>query len=91
MTAATTKKVTKFSVEYFKPSGKFYTEATFEWAADYVGETVVMHHAAAYIRGLRDSGGQGAMPGLSDQSEGWDGFIRINHPDGFPVLILPQQ
>jgi hypothetical protein len=78
-----------FTVWYFKPSGKFYTEASFRRVVRTCGPTrgAYMHDAVAHVRGLRDSGGQGALPGLC--SGGWDGFILVNCEEGYLCLIPP--
>jgi hypothetical protein len=74
-----------FTVWYFKPSGKFYTEASFRRVVRTCGPTrgAYMHDAVAHVRGLRDSGGQGALPG-----GGW-GRVGGFHPrelrGGLPV------
>ena len=83
-----TKATFTIEITYFKRSGKFYTTTTegHEFRAIPTGN-VYMHDVAAWIRGLRDSGGPGAMPGLS--GDGWDGFILLDCDQGFPVLILP--
>lgn len=81
--------MTKFDITYFKPSGKFYTSATVEWEITMCegGQTVYMADACAKLRGLRDNGGPGALPGLS--SDGWKGFMLIDSDKGYPCLILP--
>ena len=72
-----------FTIWYFKTSGKFYAEAKVIWNIRTVGTAgPYMTDAVAKLRGLRDSGGQEALPGLS--GEGWDGCIVINCEDGFP-------
>jgi hypothetical protein len=76
---------------YFKTSGKYYTSATFSRKFRTClndTETPYMNDVASHVRGLRDSGGQDAMPGLS--GEGWEGYILIECDEGFPVLILPK-
>lgn len=86
------KKTFSFEVWYFKESGKFYTESNWETEVDALGpegNAPYMQEAVARLRGLRDSGGQGAMPGLSQWTEGWAGPILLNHPEGYPCLILP--
>lgn len=84
----------RFAIEitYFKPSGKFYTRERFERVFRNVGSvdqpSCHMEHVASYIRGLRDNGGQSALPGLS--GDGWDGPIMVDCEQGFPVLIFPK-
>ncbi len=70
------------ALDYFKASGKWYGSALFErefrvcGAPGTIGNaTVYIHDVVSYIRGLRNAGGQGALPGLT--GEGWDGLILI--------------
>ena len=81
---------TKFEIVYFKLSGKYRTSAIVYWPIKFLNDekqSVNMTNACAKLRGLRDNGGPGALPGLS--GEGWDGFITIDSEKGFPCLILP--
>jgi len=67
-----------FQITYFKPNGKYYTGIVVEWDIEALSNdsTVAYYHdAVAKVRGLRDCGGPGAMPGLN--SDGWDGSILI--------------
>lgn len=88
------KKLFKFRLVYFKDTGKLYTEANVDWAVRYsrhddsLPPTPYMPDAFAKVRGLRDTGGQGALPGLSG---GWDGPILVDCDDGYPGLILPHR
>lgn len=82
-----TKRKFFFLITYFKPTGKYYTSAVVEWeirtCAGMAGiPGADTHHpytqdAVAKLRGLRDTGGPGALPGLHYMSEGWDGPILI--------------
>lgn len=48
---------------------------------------------ASKIRGLRDTGGPGALPGASDREEGWEGYI-VAIPSGvkgYPILVAPRE
>ena len=83
----TEKRLSQFRVQYFKPSGKFYTDAVFDYECRYTGETAYMPDAVAKIRGLRDCGGPEALPGLC--GDGWSGFIHIDCDDGYPCLLTP--
>jgi hypothetical protein len=80
------------TIWYFKPNGKFYTEATFEWTGRACGDgptpTCYMQDVVAHIRGLNGRG-QGSLYGLSSNSGGWDGPIIVNCDQGYPCLILP--
>lgn len=83
------KKLTTFKIEYYKPSGKLYVSDKFSLEVDWIDDgspsgIPYMHDATDWVRSRRAGGLQ--MPGLSGC---WtDGPIRVNHPDGFPVLIL---
>lgn len=85
----------RISITYFKANGKFYTSAQFEWTGACIeGEVRAnpspnMNDVVATVRGWRDHGGQGSLPGLSRFSGGWDGYILVDHPLGYPCLILP--
>lgn len=72
----------RFRVDYFKPSGKWYSDALFERefrtceTPEGVGRDLAyIYDVASHIRGLRDAGGQGAMPGLT--GSGWEGSILV--------------
>lgn len=84
------KKLFTIKLTYFKPSGKYYTDAKFqrEFRALEDG-SVNMHDVIAHVRGNRDNGGQGAMPGLSEFRDGWDGAILVDCDDGYPHLLMP--
>jgi hypothetical protein len=85
----TDRKVFTIKIRYFKPSGKWYTDAEFTSefrTIDSMPDSPNMNDVAAYVRGVRDSGGQGSMPGLENHG-GWDGFILVDHPEAYPVLI----
>lgn len=78
-------------IQYFKETGKFYTDAQVPMLLKNVGteESPVpyMLSAVAKIRGLRDSGGQDSLPGLS--GSGWKGYILVDCEEGYPCLIIP--
>jgi hypothetical protein len=72
-----------YEIHYFKPNGKYYTVATLEYGGE-------LSHAVAKIRGLRDNGGQGGLPGLS--GEGWDGPILIKQvKSGLLHILMPSE
>lgn len=80
--------LTMFEVEYYKPSGKLYSTEQLVTSCQWVeggGAPAIpyMNDAVEAVKQLRVRGG---LPGL--QSGKWDGPIRVNHPLGFPVLIL---
>lgn len=78
-----------FTIWYFKPSGKLHLTAEARWRTEEAhGGGPNMHQAAARLRGLRDNGGPGALPGLSTLTDGWDGIIVVHHPQGGPVMLL---
>lgn len=82
-----TKKFT-FIITYFKPSGKYYLDTKVEWECRLCGEhsgVPYMNDIVLKIRGLRDYGGQSALPGI--QGSGWEGFILVDCNEGFPCLI----
>ena len=84
----------KFTIRvmYFKDNGKYYTEGEYEWKGRVVGDahpTVYMPDVVAQVRGWRDNGGQGALPGLNAETSGWDGYITVDCEEGYPWLILP--
>ena len=83
------KKVFTFRVVYFKPSGKFYTEAEIDLEVQVTGPegspTVpYMQDAVDHITGIRDGRIPGPMPGLSTI---WRGHVVIDCQEGFPCLI----
>ena len=78
----------EFSITYFKMGGKFYTSRKVSWEVPTSARGgPYMPDVAAKVRGLRDTGGQAALPGLC--GEGWNGFILVDCEEGHPVLILP--
>ncbi len=88
------KKEFTFEIWYFKANGKFYTGVTVSWPIRDLSDTpghlsACMNDAVAKLRGLRDTGGPNALPGLS--SSGWEGFIVINCEHGCPCLIRPNE
>lgn len=70
----------KWLIEYYKPTGKFYTSAEIDVDLGFDWDVV------AKIRGLRDNGGPDALPGLS--GDGWDGPIRVSDPNGTASRVL---
>lgn len=79
----------KFRITYFKASGKFYTGCDVIWEVrSCEGGHPYMADATAKIRGLRDNGWQGALPGLC--GDGWEGFILVDCDEGYPCLVVPR-
>lgn len=83
------KRLFLIEIEYFKPSGKFYSEAkTFILAgdcADGTGPSICyMHDVTDEILRMR---AKKRLPGLSG---GWDGPIHVSCRDGFPCLVMPE-
>ena len=80
----------QFRITYFKSTGKFYATRNVEYvvAANEDGGPY-MPDIKVKIVGLRDQGGQSALPGLS--GEGWDGYILVDCDEGYPMLILPRE
>jgi len=85
-----TRKQFTFTVTYFKPSGKFYTEDKFT-ANIHMNEGGAPHmpHVVAKVRGWRDEGSPGSLPGLS--GGGWAGYILVDCEEGYPCLIIPRE
>lgn len=83
------KKEFTFNISYFKPSGKFYSDVKYTTTIKVCGNSSCpyMPDIVDKIRGLRDTGGQDALPGLSGSR--WDGIILITCEEGYPCLILP--
>lgn len=76
---------------YFKPTGKYYTDTTFQWTGRTLPDgSCYMPDVVAHVRGLRDNAGQGALYGLSWRSEGWDGPILVDCDRGYPTLLMPR-
>lgn len=79
-----------FTIWYFKPNGKFYTEAEVEWEIKCLWEgpkvppTPWMTEAVDYLKSWDDN--RGGLPGLIGKT--WEGPVLINCEQGFPVLIL---
>lgn len=84
-------RIFKFHLTYFKSSGKYYTDIEVDWECrtlDNQPDTPYMYDVFSKVRGLRDNGGPGALPGLS--GEGWEGPILVDcEENGVPGLILP--
>ena len=82
-----TKKPFLFEIVYFKNNGKFYTNEIVEWKTRYHEKTgyPYMEDAFRKLRGLIASESQ--LPGLSTSWK--EGYIFINHEEGFPQLFLP--
>lgn len=97
-----------FLITYFKPSGKYYTSAVVCWDIAHCTinpQLAYYQDAIAKLRGLKNNGGQGALPGLG--GDGWDGYMVIEQadlkegcfvdsessndyiPNGVPHLITP--
>ena len=76
-----------FTIQYFKLSGKYYTETVLNMnvrACTGPGpRTAFMHDAVEKLQSMVRNKEQ--LPGLS--SRGWEGHILIDCEDGFPCLI----
>jgi len=80
-----------FTITYFKPGGKYYTDVECVLnirSLDNNPEQPYLYDAVSKIEGLRDNGGPEALPGL--RGEGWDGPILIQCGDGVPHLLMPR-
>jgi len=88
------KRTFTFTLNYYKPSGKWYTSAEAKWEIRDIGTSrgmpplPYMPDVADKIRDLRDNGSAGALPGIG--SRGWYGFILADCDDGFPCLVTPK-
>ena len=82
-----------FTITYFKPDGKYYTDAKCVMSVRSLDNNLeqlpYLFDAVARIRGWRDCGGQGALPGL--EGAGWEGPILIQCGDGVPHLLMPKR
>lgn len=69
------------TIQYFKPSGKFYTSEKAWIEAEYLNErSAYMIEIVTAIKTMKQ------LPGL--QSGSWDGPIYLNCEEGYPCLIL---
>ncbi len=72
------------TIQYFKQSGKYYSEDILEVEEGQSWQDIVSE--------LRISHGTQPMPGLS--SDGGQFYVYINspdHPDSYPSLLLPKK
>lgn len=75
-----------FRIVYFKPNGKMYVSDTFQLETAMIGPDhnhPSMADAVEHIETLRNNGGP--MPGIRGC---WSGPILVDHPEGYPNLIL---
>lgn len=77
-------------VSYFTTDGALAAAGYFSRAFMTTdGRTVRGAHIASYIRGLRDNGGPGSLPGLGGAKEaGWEGSILLLCPQAVPAMTL---
>lgn len=76
--------VRSFVAQYFKPSGKFYTEGEFDLEVTVLaGGTVYMQDVVDHLRAQQEAS---RLPGLAS---GKEFTIYVTHEDGFPCLIPP--
>ena len=69
----------EITLEYFKESGKYYTEGVYSTDLEHVFEIV------EEVKILRE---QNMLPGIGC----WEGYIYLNNeqvPNGYPVIIKP--
>lgn len=81
------KKEFMFTITYYKSGGKFGYRCSTVWAVRYDKNSghPYMEDAFSKLRGLQAS--QSELPGLSTT---WnDGYITLDHIDGFPRLFFP--
>lgn len=82
--------IAPFEIWYFKPSGKFYSDAEFEGKLlkGITPRIANMYHAAETIKLLMSL--DKPLPGLNNSlAKNWS--IVINHPDGFPIMITQRE
>lgn len=86
------KRKVEIHVEYYKVSGKFYTDTKFTkeftciFNEDGSISTVYMPEVSEYIKDLRE---HQCLPGLTGGP--WSGPIRITTEKGYPCLIMPER
>lgn len=80
-------------ITYFTRNGTYVKQARFvdKFQKNSAGMLRDINHVASKVRGWRDCGGQGALPGMGPEDpEGWDGYILLECDEGdSPCLILP--
>lgn len=79
----------KFTVRYFKLSGKLYTDGVFDLETNNCGDDqhpiAYMYDAVDWVRRARTDS---SLPGL--QSGRWEGFMLVDCEEGYPCLVLPE-
>lgn len=85
-----------YRVRYYTDRGRWVGSGHFDYvAARCDGACPHMPDVAAHLRGLRDSGGQDALPGPAAVRTGeWNGYMLVEvqhtkHSFGDSVLVLP--
>lgn len=86
--------IRKIQVEYFRPSGKFYTESELEFedgteplTKSGMPTVANMYAIRKHIIELQE---QGNLPGLTKGSKWENGTIWFNSEDGYPCIIVPE-
>lgn len=84
------RQVLRFTVQYFKPSGKFYTEGEFTLAVKVLERgSVYMQDVFDHLKQLQaEVSSGGSLPGLLPGA-GREFTLYVNHPEGYPGLIPP--
>ena len=79
-----------FTVQYFKPSGKFYSEGHFDLSVTVIeGGTVYMHDVFEHLKTLQAAlHTGGSLPGLV-VGAGKGFTLYVTHLEGYPGLIPP--
>lgn len=76
-----------FRIVYFKETGKMYSEEKYTFNCRSLnGGSPLMYELIDHIRDIRDAGAP--LPGLTGS---WKGPILVDHPNGFPHLIMPKK
>ncbi len=78
----------KLQLQYFKESGKFYSEGEIETELPYnsKGQIAIMYQICSIVRQWSE---EQKLPGVvSDWLKG--GFIHINCEEGYPCLLVPE-
>lgn len=89
-------------VNYYDRSGRFVKYAFFRASARITGtvnrgrhdeeHTPNIHDVVATLRGLRDTGGPGRLPGMGSTEDGWDGYIIVTHEHcPRPGFLMPPE
>lgn len=84
------RQVLSFTVQYFKPSGKYYDEGKFDLSVTVMPTgTVDMEEVFDHLKQLQaEQHTGGSLPGLV-AGFGKEFTLYVTHPEGYPGLIPP--